>query len=174
MCTSTASASRRKTPAVAARVEDARDQVDRGRVEVGEAARAAHVLRAVDVLDADEADEVGVRLVVVERQLGEPADRGDRLEVLDLERALGVADLRVGALEHGDEQPGLLAEVVVEHPLRRARALRDLVHARPRVAVLGELARGDVEDLGPRAVSVASVARWSPSCEMLTCRPIGY
>ena len=117
--------------------------------------RGAHVLGAVDVLDAHQADEVRVALVVVEGQLGEPADRGDRVEVLDVDRLLGLADLRVGALEHGHEQALFGAEVVVEHPLRRAGALRDVVHARPREAVLGELPRGDVEDLALRAVAVA-------------------
>ena len=43
------------------------------------------VLGAVDVLDAHQPDEVRVRLVVVEGQLGQPADRGDRVEVLDVD-----------------------------------------------------------------------------------------
>ena len=62
---------------------------------------------------------------------------------------------RVGALQDGDEQLLLAAEVVVDHPLGRAGALGDLVDARAGVAVLGELARGDVEDLRARALGVA-------------------
>ena len=129
--------------------------VDRGRAEFAIAGDSAMCSRAVDVLDADEPDEVRVRLVVVERQLGERRRAATRVEVLDVDLLLGLPDLRVGALQHGDEQLLLAAEVVVDHALRRAHALGDLVHARARVAVLGELARGDVEDLVPRPLRVA-------------------
>ena len=116
---------------------------------------AGDVLGAVDVLDADEADEVGVGLVVVERQLGEPADRGGGVEVVDLDRLLGGADRGVGALEHRHEQPLLAAEVVVEHPLGRAGPGGDLVDPRAGEPLVGELAGRDVEDLPPGAVGVA-------------------
>ena len=43
------------------------------------------VLGVVDVLDADQADEVRVRLVVVEGQLGQAPDRRDRVEVVDVD-----------------------------------------------------------------------------------------
>jgi hypothetical protein len=75
---------------------------------------------------------------VVEHRLGEAADRRARVEVLDVDLLLVRADPRVGALEHRDVQPLLAAEVVVEHPLRRAGALGDLVHARARVPVRGD------------------------------------
>ena len=58
---------------------------DRRRVRRARATPTREVLGAMDVLDADEADEVRVGLVVVERQLGEPADRGDRVEVVHVE-----------------------------------------------------------------------------------------
>jgi len=44
----------------------------------------------VDVLDRDQADEVRMRLVMVEGQLGEPADRRDRVQVLDVQLPFGV------------------------------------------------------------------------------------
>ena len=43
--------------------------------------------------------------------------------------------VRVGALEDGHEEPFLALEVVVDHPLGRAGARGDLVHARAREAV---------------------------------------
>jgi hypothetical protein len=61
------------------------------------------VLRAVDVLDAHEPDEVRVRLVVVERDVRDPPDGGLWFEVVDLDFQFKSPDPRVGALEDGDE-----------------------------------------------------------------------
>ena len=69
------------------------------------------------------------------------------------------ADRGVGALEHGHEQLLLAAEVVVDHPLRGARLVGDLVHARAREALVGELARRHLEDLRPSALGVALALR---------------
>ena len=161
MCRSTASMSRVKLPSARPRSRIALDQLDRRAVLAGEVLAAGEVLGAVDVLDADQADEVGVRLVVVEGQLGEPADRGDGVEVVDVDRLLGGADVRVGALEHGHEQPLLAAEVVVDHPLRGAGALGDLVDARAGEPVLGELLawrpRGSPAGCGRRRGSSGAV-----------------
>src|SRR5579875_318755 len=113
-------------------LQDRRDQLDRRGVEAGEALGAAQVLGPMDVLDAHEADEVRVRLVVVEGELGEAADCGDRVEVLDVDRLLGIADRGVGTLQDLDVELLLAAEVVVDHPLRGAGGGRDLVAARAR------------------------------------------
>ena len=78
----------REAAAGATALEDPLDQLDRRGVLAREVA-PGDVLGAVDVLDAHEPDELRVRLVVVERQLGEPADRGGGLEVVDLDRLLG-------------------------------------------------------------------------------------
>ena len=94
-------------------------------------------------------------LVVVERELGQAPDRRGRIEVLDVDALLGTADGAVGAFEHGDEEPFLALEVVVDHPLGRARPRRDLVHARAGEAVGRELAGRHVEDLAARSVRVA-------------------
>ena len=63
-------------------------------------------------------------------------DRGDRVDVIDLQLLLGLADAAVGVLEDGEVELLLAAEVVVDHPLRRARALGDVVDPRARVARL--------------------------------------
>jgi hypothetical protein len=112
------------------------------------------VLSPVDVLDADEPDEVRVRLVVVEGQLGDPPDGVDRVEAVHVQSRLRGADLLVDALQHGDVELLLAAEVVVDHPLGRADLGGDLVHAGAVVAAVGELTGGDVEDLGARAHGV--------------------
>jgi hypothetical protein len=117
------------------------------------------VLAVVDVLDADQADEVRMGLMVVEGELGQAPDGRGRIEVLDVHALFGTADGAVGALEHGDEEPLLALEVVVDHPLGGARPRRDLVHARAREAVRRELVGGHVEDLAARPVRVADRPR---------------
>jgi hypothetical protein len=109
----------------------------------------------VDVLDAHEPDELGVRLVVVERQLGYAAHRRGGVEAVDVDRALRLADRAVGALQNRDVELLLAAEVVVDHALGRAHALGHLVHPRPGIAVRGELAGGHLEDLVARPLGVA-------------------
>jgi hypothetical protein len=127
-----------------------------GRVgEPGQDRGRRDVLRAVDVLDADQPDEVRVRLVVVEGERGEAPDGLARLEVVDVELLLQRTDPGVGTLQDRDVQLLLAAEVVVDHPLRRARLRGDLVHPGARVAAVGELAGGDVEDLRTRPLGVA-------------------
>ncbi len=85
MWTSIGSTSRRKTRLGVAALEDPLDQLDDRVLEAGELLGLAHVLGVVDVLDADEPDELRVRVVVVERQLGQAPDRGARIEVVDVD-----------------------------------------------------------------------------------------
>ena len=83
------------------------------------------------------------------------ADGVDRVDVVDLQSLLGLADAAVGVLQHGQVELLLAAEVVVDHPLRGAGALGDLVDARAGVALLGEHRGGDLEQLGAGALGVA-------------------
>ena len=135
-----------------------------GELRLRSVADLRHVLAVVDVLDADQADEVRMGLVVVEGELGQAADGRGRIEIIDVDALLGTADGAVGALEDGDEEPFLALEVVVDHPLRRARPGRDLVHARAREAMGRELVRGHVEDLAACAVAVADRPPASGAC----------
>ena len=153
-CTSRASTSSRKRPAAQPRVEDRAQDVEGGVGQAGEHGRAGEVLGAVDVLDAHQPDEVRVRLVVVERQPGELADRLDRVEVLDVELLLEAADEAVRLLQDGDVEPLLAAEVVVDHPLGGAGLVRDHVDPGAGVALVGELAGGDGEDVRPGPLGV--------------------
>ena len=58
-------------------------------------------------------------------------------------------------LEHRDVELLLAAEVVVDHPLGRAGVIGDLVDARAGDSRVGELPRGDLEDLAARLLGVA-------------------
>ncbi len=51
------------------------------------------MLRLVDVLDPDQADEVREGVVVVEGDLGQPADRRERVEVVEPDVLFGSPDL---------------------------------------------------------------------------------
>ena len=154
-CTSSASTSSRNRPASQPRSQDRAEHVERGVGQAGEHRRAREVLGAVDVLDADQPDEVRMRLVVVERQPGQLADRLDRVEVLDVELLLEAADEAVRLLQDGDVELLLAAEVVVDHPLGGAGLVGDLVDAGAGVAAVGELPGGDGEDVGPGPLGVA-------------------
>jgi hypothetical protein len=123
------------------------------------ASEPGDVLGPVDVLDADQPDEVRVRLVVVEGEAGELPHGLHRVQVLDVELLLEAADADVGPLQDGDVELLLAAEVVVDHPLGRAGLGGDLVDPRPGVAPVGELAGGHVEDLGLSALGVARPGR---------------
>ena len=68
----------------------------------------------------------------------------------EVRRGLARADLRVRLLEHGAIQLLLAAEVVVDHPLRRIGLVGDLVDARAGQPLVGELLRGNLEDVEPR------------------------
>ena len=83
------------------------------------------------------------------------ADGDDRVDVVDLQSLLGLADAAVGVLQHRQVQLFLAAEVVVDHPLGGSGALGDLVDAGARVARLREHLGGDGEQLGARALGVA-------------------
>jgi len=54
------------------------------------------VLGVVDVLNPDQLDEVGMCFVVVESDLGQAPDRGDWVEVVELEFLFGGPDLGLG------------------------------------------------------------------------------
>src|SRR5580692_5154344 len=136
-----------------AALEDARDHRDDRAVEGGDRGRLGDELAVVDVLDRDEADEVGVRLLVIEGELGEGAHRRHRVQMVDV-HLLGRPRGRVRLLEGGDVELLLAAEVVVDHPLGGAGPGGDLVDPRSRVAVARELADRDLEDLPAGALGV--------------------
>jgi hypothetical protein len=114
-----------------AAVQDAGRDRDRGGVQLGERRRLGDELAMVNVLDGDKADEVGMRLVVVERQLGQRANGGHRIQVVDVQLPFRVPGGGIGPLEHRDVQLFLAGEVVVNHPLGRAGARGDLIDPRP-------------------------------------------
>ena len=58
----------------------------------------------MDVLDHHDADEIRMAAVMVEGELGEPLERLDRRQVVELELLLAGADLPVGLLQHAADR----------------------------------------------------------------------
>src|SRR5260370_336095 len=84
--------------------------------------------------------------------LGEAMSRLKMVE--KVARGFGAADARVGLLEHGEVEPLLAAEIIVDHALAGARALGDGVDPRAAIAFPREFARGDFEDIALGALGV--------------------
>ena len=138
MCTSRASTSVRNTPLLAPAGEDLVQHRRRGLGQGAQRVQASDVFTAMDVLDRHKPDKGLVIEVMVEGQLGEPAHRDHRIDVVDLQPLLGLADAAVGVLQHRHVQLLLAAEVVVDHPFGGARPLGDLVDPSARITRLGE------------------------------------
>src|SRR5579859_821124 len=111
-------------------LHNAGDELHRPRIDARQYTRPLNMFGAMNILDRDQTQEVRVPLVVVERQLGELAYSGERVQMVDVERLLCIAQLTVGSFQDGDVQLLLAPEVVVDHALGRAHAIGDLVDAR--------------------------------------------
>jgi hypothetical protein len=81
------------------------------------------MLAAMDVLDAHQADEVGTPLVVVEGELGESADRGERIEVLGWGTQVSTYDHTWRLVREADH-PALGVCLDSFHILSRSTAVR--------------------------------------------------
>jgi len=109
----------------------------------------------VHVLVGHEPDELGVLVVVVEGQFGQCPQGLRRGQMLQIELLFDVANFAVSLLQHGHIQLLLAAEVVIEHPLRRASECRYVVDSCPGVADPSELRGRHLQDLGAGALGVA-------------------
>ena len=154
MCTSSASTSATEDALLAAAGQDLVQQRRGGLGQGAQRVQSTDVLAAVNVLDRHQADKSLVVKVMIEGQLGEPAHGDGRIDVVDLQPLLGLADAAVGVLQNRHVQLFLAAEVVVDHPLRGAGALGDLVDPRAREPGLGEYLGGDGEQLGAGSLGV--------------------
>jgi hypothetical protein len=129
--------------------DHAREAVDDRPVKGAHGRRLAQVPAARLVLGDHQADESLVLDVVVVGELDDPPHRVDRLQVVEVEFALGVADLRIHLLEHRDVELFLAAEVVVDQRPGGMGAGGDRVHARAFEAARGELVDGRRDDARP-------------------------
>src|SRR6185437_13961514 len=77
------------------------------------------------------------------------------LAMRQVELHLSRADRCIAPLEHGEVQPLLAAEIVVEHALVDAGSLGDAVDPRPVIAALRELGHGRGEDRRTGSLGVA-------------------
>lgn len=143
-----------------AAAENLGDALDDRAVDALHQFAAGDVLALVDVLDADDAHEIHVPVVVVEAELHQLLHRLGRRQRAQPQGALDTADVAVELLQHGLVELLLAAEVVIDHPLRGMRALGDGVHPRTREALGDELVDGGAEDVlaGFLGIVLASLA----------------
>jgi hypothetical protein len=106
--------------------------VDRRDVELADHLGALQILAVMDVLDHHHADELLMLMVMVEGELDQAAERLDWRQALYVELGLALAHQPVGILQGAEIEALLVAEIVIDHALRRAGARRDLVDASPR------------------------------------------
>src|ERR1700730_6921514 len=107
-----------------------------------------------DVLVHHQAHELRMGVLVVEGEGDQGGERFFGRQALEIERGFGAADARVGLLEHGEVEPLLAAEIIVDHALAGARALGDGVDPRAAIALLGEFPRCDIDDVALGAFRV--------------------
>jgi hypothetical protein len=93
----------------------------------------ADMTATIEVFIVQKCDELGIRRTIVEGELDETAQAGFRRLVIDAEPALCCAERGIGILEDRGVEAVLAAKVVIEHPLVRAGAPRDIVD--PRAAI---------------------------------------
>ena len=148
-------------PFALAAAEELLDERHEGRADDPRLGRAAEEPPAQQVLPAQQGHQLGMRgemLVDEIEQLQEPLHRVDPV---DLEAHLFLPQLPDHVLEHGDVEPALVAEVVIDHAGVGPRPLADPLDARAAVTVGRELADGGAEDLlpGPVRVPLSAVHR---------------
>ena len=94
-------------------------------------------------------------LAIIELELDQRLDRFERLEIGEIELALGLAHGAISALQHGQIEVVLGAEIVIEHALVGGRLLGDDVDARTGKPLGGELDLRRGEQRLPRPLGVA-------------------
>ncbi len=133
--------------ALAAR-DHAPEPVDDGAIERAHGRRLLEMTALGLVLGHDEPHEALVIEVVVVGELDDAPDRLRRLQMVQVEEALGMADLGVHMFQHRQVQLLLAAEVVVDQRARRVRARGDGVHAGALEAARGEFVDRRLHDAG--------------------------
>src|SRR5712671_1471582 len=124
------------------------------KVQLFDAPRPCEMDAVVDILDHHQANEALIGVLIVERESDERPQGRFWLDLIEFERCLDVADAAVGLFEHLGEEPLLVAKVVVDHPLAGVGASRNVVDAGPAEALVGELVRGDLQNVPSGAVAV--------------------
>ncbi len=150
-------------PFLAPPLQDAGQRANHALVHVLDRGEIGQVFGLVNVFHADQADEQRMGLVVIERQLDQLAHGGARLHVEQLGFFLERSNIHVGFFEHRLVQAFLALEVVINHALRGARALGDLIDARAAQAVDGEFLGGDREDVLHRGLGSRVTTGSSPA-----------
>src|SRR5690348_2540893 len=122
------------------------------------------VLRVVDVLHRDQTNEAGMALVVLEGDLHEAPQRLERRQLLEMGLALPGPDAVVSLLENRAIQPILAAEIIVDHPFRGARTLRDRIDSCAGEPILGEFVHGHRHDIRLGSLGVGEILQLLAFC----------
>jgi hypothetical protein len=97
------------------------------------------VAGTVQVLGVEQGHEARIGVEVGPGEAHQPLDRGQRLQLLQPELALGGADVGIGALQGGEIERFLVAYIIVEQALVGPGGAGDAIDPRTHVAMIGEL-----------------------------------
>jgi len=151
--------------------DDAREPVDDRAIQCAHRPRFPELAPLRLVLGHHQPHETRMLQIVAIRELDDAAHRIDRRQVVEVELALRLADLRVHLLEHRDVELFLAAEVVVDERPRvcvRAAMASMLAPLKPRaanssMAAATMLARFAAGALGLRIAALRAFSRPRPS-----------
>ncbi len=99
----------------------------------------------MDVLDADQANEVRMSLLIIEREFDHAAYGIYRRQAYQVEFQFHTTDIPVNLLQYGKIESFFAAEIVIDHPFCRTHAGRDRIYACPTQSMFGEFLPGDTQ-----------------------------
>jgi hypothetical protein len=126
----------------------------------------------VDIFDTDDAYEIDIAVMVVERELHQTPDGLLRLQLSQVQLTFSPPNVAVEFLQDFDVELFLAAEIVIDHALRGFRALSDGVDPRPGQPLADEFDNRRLEDVLAglfRVIFTALVQR----LDRLKCTGIG-
>lgn len=104
---------------------------DRRTVQLPDRFGGLHVPTVMNILDHDHADESGMAAMVIEGETTELIQRSQRLHTIKLQVAFAATHPGISFFKHLLVEPLLIAVIIVNHALGRARPRRDFVDTRP-------------------------------------------
>src|SRR5271156_982740 len=106
-------------------IDNVRNSLKRFLTDILDMRNSSEIFGAVDVLYADQPDEVRVCVIIVECRFYQTNHCIARVERFEFQVDLGLSDVGIRAFEHRAIEPELSAKIIIDHTLRRLRSLGD-------------------------------------------------